>query len=457
MGADHQEDALQLIPDGKRRWCSPRALRIATGLFALAATALGCAGNRPGAARGAATGGLTGVWRAVLSSPGGELPFTIRIDGDGDPPTAIAVNGEEEVRFSSVSLDGSRLRLRIDGYDSQIVATVSRVGTGLTGTWSKTVPAGRSRLPFRATQGDSFRFGPEPPPAARDADRQSVPSVHGTWMVKFTDDDGTQPARAEFRQIGDRVTGTFLTPTGDYRFLDGDYRAGFLRLSTFDGGHAFLFHATATADGTLQGDFWSRDTYHAVWSARRPTGCDDADSLPDPFSVVRLTNDAGRLRFTFPDLDGRPVSLTDPRFTGKVVLVSLFGSWCPNCNDEAPLLASWHRRYAERGLEIVGLAYEFTGDTERDVRFVRRYARRHEIDFPLLLAGTSDKSAAGETLPDLSSVEAYPTNIFVGRDGTVRRIHSGFAGPATGEHHRKLVAEFETLLEALLAEPAPGG
>ncbi len=135
-------------------------------------------------------------------------------------------------------------------------------------------------------------------------------------------------------------------------------------------------------------------------------------------------------------------------------MVNVFGSWCPNCNDEAPLLAEWYRRYRDRGLEIVGLAYEFTGDPERDRRLVRRFAKRYGIDYPLLLAGVSDKAAAAETLPDLTAVLSYPTTIFIGRDGKVRKIHSGFAGPGTGRHHEELVAKLEAAIEELLAEPA---
>ncbi|MGH9464378.1 MAG: TlpA disulfide reductase family protein, partial [Thermoanaerobaculia bacterium] len=321
----------------------------------------------------------------------------------------------------------------------------------LAGEWSRTHAGGTiARLPFTALRGDGRRFLPDPlpPPGAAAV----VPNVGGAWEVTFTDDAGSEPAQGEFRQQGERVLGTFLTPTGDHRFLDGDYRQGVLRLSTFDGSHAYLFVARAQGDGTLSGDWWSRDAYHATWTARRaPPG---EEVLPDPASQVRVTSADGKLHFSFPDLDGRPVSLDDPRFAGKVVIVSLFGSWCPNCADEAPLLAEWYRRYRGRGLEMVGLAYEYTGDPERDREFVARYRDRHGVEYALALAGTSDKAQASTTLPDLSAVLAFPTTIFIGRDGTVRRIHSGFAGPGTGGHYAQLVAELEALIDLLLEEPA---
>ncbi|MEM6457448.1 MAG: TlpA disulfide reductase family protein, partial [Acidobacteriota bacterium] len=271
-------------------------------------------------------------------------------------------------------------------------------------------------------------------------------------------DDGEEAAepevaRGEFAQEADgRVVGTFLTPTGDYRFLEGVYDAGVVRLSTFDGAHAFLFRAEVQADGTLSGNFWSRDVYHATWTAR-PLA-EGETVLPDAWAQVALTNDDGRFRFAFPDLDGNAVDQDDPRFDGKVVLVNIFGSWCPNCNDKAPLLTEWDRAYRDQGLEIVGLAYEFSGDPERDRTMVRRYRDRFGIDYPLLLAGVSDKAQAAESLPDLDRVLAYPTTVFIDRQGRVRTIHSGFAGPGTGPHHEALKAELRGLIETLLAEGA---
>ena len=399
---------------------------------------------------------LEGRWRGVLESPGGELPFGLEIAHGADGGwSAEILNGEERAEVSGVEVDGQEVRFAFDTYDAEIVATLSGGEDGgpaeLNGRWSKTVPGGMSELGFHARRGEGYRFQPGP-----DASGDTPVSVAGVWSVRFQDENGTEPARAELDQDGATVTGTFLTPTGDYRFLAGRYEGGHLRLSTFDGAHAFLFHARAGsgAPDTLEGDFWSRDTYHATWTAERTDDPGEA-SLPDPWSQVQLTNDEGRFRFAFPDLDGETLAQDDPRFAGKVVLVNIFGTWCPNCNDEAPLLARWARDYRDRGLEVVGLAYEFSGDPERDRRQLRRFAERYGIDYPLLLAGTSDKTDAAATLPDLSAVLAYPTTVLIDRRGKVRSIYSGFSGPGTGEHYHRLVDEMEGRLESLLAEPSP--
>lgn len=400
---------------------------------------------------------LAGRWRAVIDSPGGELPFGLRFELlRFGRIWAAAINGEEEVPFTTVKLEQDRLVMGFDHLDSQIEATVSPDGSSMEGFWVRQAGRQRPQMRFRATRGGTPRFGEPPSPAG---DVAAIPDVAGAWDVVFVDDEKSMPARGELRQAqgssqgaGPVVTGTFLTPEGDYRYLEGDYRDGVLRLSCFDGGHAFLFVARARPDGTLAGDFWSRSSYHATWTARRPAdgATPRADGLPDPFGQTVLTSASGRLRFSFPDTDGRTVSSDDPRFAGKVLLVDIFGSWCPNCNDQAPLLVDLYRRYHPRGLEIVGLAYEMTGDPRRDAVFVKRFAQRYGIGWPLLLAGTSDKAEASATLPDLSGVLAFPTLVFVGRDGGVKAIHTGFAGPGTGRHHEELKAEYVRLIESLL-------
>jgi thiol-disulfide isomerase/thioredoxin len=405
---------------------------------------------------------LVGIWHAELESPGGPLPFALRIYRQDDYLAAVAINGAEEAPFSHVRIRGDVVELASEWYDSEIRARFDRLGNEtLRGLWRKTSSDGDSILAFEATRNDlpgrpsRPRFAPVAPLQfdAGSPDPAMPDSVAGHWAIELTDEDGVEPARGELRQEGEVVTGTILTPVGDYRYLEGSYELGRLRLSTFDGAHAFLFDAEAKPDGTMAGDFWSRDSYHATWVAHRVAA--DERVLPDAWRLAGLTNDEGRFRFDFPDLDGDRVSLTDGRFAGKVVLVNIFGSWCPNCNDKAPLLAAWHRSFRERGLEVVGLAYELTGDVERDRRQVRRFAERHDIEFPLLLAGLSDKQKAAETLPDLSAVVAFPTTVFVGRDGRARRVHTGFAGPGTGAHHERMVLELERLIEDLLAEPAP--
>ncbi len=414
-------------------------------LIALVNGLVGACAAPPGEGDSSSALDLGGRWRAVLASPGGELPFALDVRSGGEGWSAVAISGAEEEPFSGVvPLGDGRVRFELSWYDAEIEARLTGDGV-LEGRWRKTAAEGKdSTLPFVAERGPRHRFSPEPAPLV---------DVSGAWTAEFTDEHGTFPARAELHQEEARVEGTFLTPTGDYRFLEGEVDGERLRLSTFDGAHAFLFDAHLQEDGSLRGDFWSRDTYRATWVAVRAS---PDDALPDPFGQVGLTNEDGRFTFSFPDLEGRPVSLQDPELVDRPVLIDIFGSWCPNCNDAAPLIREWAETYGPRGLAVVGLAYEYTGDAARDAEMVRRYMERHDLSYLHLLAGTSDKAKASETLPDLTEILAFPTLVFLDRDHRVVRIYSGFSGPGTGRHFDLLREQLEEILDGLVQGSAQG-
>ena len=362
----------------------------------------------------------------------------------GERLRAILVNGRERQPVPEVEWDGRDLVLSMPHYDARIEARLDEHEQRFEGAWTKrSGPERVTTLPFRA------EYAPRQVPREGSAPE----AVAGRWAVDFSSSE--EPAVAvlevapQAHDPGRPLLGTFLTTLGDYRFLAGDFADGELVLSCFDGAHAFLFRARLQEDGTLRGDFWSGDRWHETWTARR-----DADAqLPDPFGLTRARPEVDLDALVFPDLTGAPRSLGDPDFAGKARILQVFGSWCPNCNDEARYLAELDRRYRERGLSIVGLGFELTGDAERDTEQLRRYAARHRLRFPLLLAGTADKAEAAQAFPLLERVLAFPTTIFLDREGRVRAVHTGFAGPATGPDHEKLRADFERLIEELLDTP----
>ena len=403
----------------------------------------GCSGGGGGAGSAAPR---EGTWRATLQLPGGETPFSLEVDRDQGATVATLVNGEGRVRIPELSMDGSRLTLRMPGFENRIEATLSddRMDGTLVVIKSKGV---EQRIPFTARHGETWRFSA----AAGATPAADGPGIAGRWAVTFVEGDKTSVGVGEFRQQGSLVTGTFLTPTGDHRFLAGELRGGELRLSKFDGGSPYLYHATLGADGTLSGRLWSGLAHTETFTAVR----DENASLGDADAATQMKTGAQALDFRFPDLGGNYISLRDPYFTGKVVIVTLAGSWCPNCHDEAAFLAELHRKLRPRGLEVISLMFEQFGDFARAAEATHRFRDRYDIDYTTLIAGISDKDDAASKLPQLNGVFAFPTTLFVDRRGQVRRIHTGFSGPATGEHYDRLVRDFEAQAETLLAEPAP--
>ncbi|MAB81412.1 MAG: hypothetical protein CMJ89_18895 [Planctomycetes bacterium] len=380
-------------------------------------------------------------WYAWLETTGGPLGFGIEFEKseEADGWIAYLVNEPERIPIRDVSWNGDELTLDIPHYDSCIRA--KRDGRELRGTWTKR--RGKDKVavvPFRARPGNAL--------PARPTLTVLPKYVAGRWAVDFESDE--LPAVGVFEQeVGsNKLHGTFLTATGDYRYLSGHVAAAELTLSCFDGAHAFLFKATVLPDGSLRGDFYSGNWWHDTWTARR----EDSVKTVDAFRQTSWSERASLADIHFPDTQGKMRSLAEPAFDGQAYLVQVFGSWCPNCHDESRYLVELDQRYRERGLSILGLAFELTGEFERDSEQVEIFKRRHGIRYPLLIAGSAAKADATRALGVLDRVRSYPTTIFLSGDGRVRAIHSGFSGPATGEEHRALRAEFEGLIERLLAE-----
>ena len=378
---------------------------------------------------------LTGVWRATLKMQGQTLPFTFRIAGtDSAGYQAFLQNGEEEILVDEVVVEGDSIHLPMHIFDTQIDAQIQ--GDSLLGYWTKNY-ADNYRIPFTAVHGEAYRFTP--------ASSENSADVGGTWAVSF--DGDSLPSVGVFEQEGSHLTGSFLTTTGDYRFLEGQVTQGKMMLSTFDGEHAFLFTANLQTDSTLQGDFWSGKSYHTTWTAHR----DDDAALPNANQLTYLKEGYDRLAFIFPNLEGQPVSLSDEQYQGKVVIVQLFGTWCPNCMDETKFYTDWYQKNKDRGIEIIGLAYEQKDDFDYARRRVQRMVEKLEVPYDFLIAGVADKAKAAQTLPMLNHVMSFPTSIYVGRDGHVKGIHTGFSGPGTGVYYEQFVQEFNARMDTLLS------
>jgi peroxiredoxin len=418
----------------------PRNLALTLALMVLG---LGACARNPAPPAVVVAAVKEGSYRAVLQSPGGELPFGLDLSRDATGWSGYLVNGQERLKLDEVTVNGGHLDIKMPGYENRLAADAQ--GDQLVGEVVLDKLGGKDQhIPFHAQGGQPYRFFPQPSAGSAPSGAQ----VSGRWSVTFTEEGGKpEVAVGEFTQSQDTVTGTFLTDTGDHRFLAGQVRGDDLFLSTFDGAHAFLYKAKI-ADGTLVGDFWSGNAYHEAWTAKR----NDQAALPDAYALTSLRAGAKTFDFAFPDLAGHRVSSKDPQFRGKVMVVALAGSWCPNCHDEAAFLAPLYRDYRGRGLEIVSLMFEHFGDFERAAAATQRFRQHYDIEYTTLIAGISDKDDAAQKLPSLERVYAFPTTIFIDRKGRVRKIHTGYSGPATGEHYTQFVTEFKSTLDQLLAE-----
>jgi len=312
----------------------------------------------------------------------------------------------------------------------------------LEGVWIKNGAVKSQVMPFVARPGVE-RFAAGAPARA---------NISGRWATSFAAANRPgEPAIAEFVQKGNTLTGTFLTPTGDYRYLEGIVKGDSLALSCFDGGHAYLFTAAITGAATLgNGVFYSGALGKEEWTAVKNSKA----TLDLSGSAMYLRPGEERLHFSFADMDGKQVSISDERFKNKVVVVQLMGSWCPNCMDETAFLSDYYTKNRQRGVEIVALAYEYTTNRERSVKSLQKFRERYQVEYPMLITGVAvvDTLRTEKTLPEVTRIKTFPSSIIIDKKGKVRRFDYGFNGPATGVHYIEYKKEFEATINALLKE-----
>ncbi len=379
----------------------------------------------------------TGIWRATIEIQGQQLPFTLEVAETANGNVNVFIqNAEERLRLDEVYVNQDSINIVLHIFDANIKAKIK--GDTLIGEFIKNYETDFN-IPFHAVHGQAYRF-------EKGMDTE-IPDFNGTYKVTFLHEADTTPAIGIFNQQGDSVTGTFLTPTGDYRYLAGNVANGMLQLSAFDGNHAFLFTASKQADGKLVGEFYSGKTWMEFWVAEK----DDHATLPDAESLTFLKEGFDRVDFNFPTLDGTTISLTDKKYQQKVVILQLFGTWCPNCMDETLFLAPWYEANKSRGVEIIGLAYERKTDFTYASNRVKKMIDKFNVTYDFAIAGTNDKQQASETLPMLNKVVAFPTTIFIGKDGKVKKINTGFTGPGTGLYYDQFVEQFNQTINELLS------
>src|ERR1700728_2588944 len=380
---------------------------------------------------------LSGLWDATISFGGQDIPFQLQIAGDGSHIQGWLFNGDDKVVASGASFHDGSLVLNFDSYAAKLEAKLQ--DGALVGQYGPMLKKSYPIAAHRHPAGIAFNGN------------LSAPSIDGIWEVAVKSSKGEQAWRLIVQEKNAlNVSAAILRVDGDTGALTGSYKDGKFILSHFSGGRPALMILTPASDGTLAIDMTDLHGKSQM-TATRPDVA-RAKGLPPPTDPDHHTTakDASEpFRFSFPDLSGKIVSNTDARFQGKVVLVNITGSWCPNCHDEAPFLAELYRKYRGQGLEVVALSFEEGDQLTTPTRW-RAFMKEYGIESTVLRGGTPDDRDAKLTQP--VNLNSWPTTFFLGRDGRVRFVHAGFPGPASGELYHKAVHEFDAQVESLLAE-----
>jgi thiol-disulfide isomerase/thioredoxin len=374
-----------------------------------------------------------GFWRFELRLDHAVVPFIMELKRDEKKRLrAVIFNGKEKIELPEVNFDKGILRIPLQTYQYSLKLQLLKNGQ-LKGYHIRHNKSPEVRTPLEGKPGINDRFPGEYAPATI--------SLAPRYTVIITD-----PAKQRtqgvvlFDQQGNSVTGSILTTTGDYRYFEGVVSGENFEAASFDGVFNYVFRGSLK-DKKLEAGIYSNSITSLEGAA------DVSANIPNPYAHTKVTQ---KLAFSFPDLEGKPVSLTDKRFAGKPVIVQFFGSWCPNCMDELNFLVPWYTENKDRGVEVVALAFERSLDRSDAKRQLRKVKTQKAVPYPLLLAGATASEKPQDKIQGIENFISFPTTVFLNRQHEVVKVHAGFTGPSTGEFFEKWKKEFNQTIDELL-------
>ena len=374
------------------------------------------------------------LWKVELSlNDRLTLPFFLEEQKGQDLPVFTVVNGKERIVLNSSKKKDS-IMLSFPEMDSYIMIASSSAQE-IRGYWNNTIK--NRKFPFVAWKNDTIRFNT--------INNQAPGKIAEKYQVLFSaQEESPWPAVGLFEQNKQVLTGTFLTETGDFRYLEGNVFGNELFLSCFDGAHAFVFRATIKGD-SLFGRFYSGPSYQTDWIGIK----DDSAAIKDPNELTFLTSESYELSsIKLRKLNGLRAKLKLNKHS--LYLIQIMGTWCPNCLDETKYFKKLYSKYHKSGLEIVSIGFEY-GKTKRQQRKkLKRFVKKAQLKYPVFLGGMASKKEASILFPMLNGISSFPTTLFVNEKGKIIHIHTGFNGPGTGEYYQQYTVETESLIKRLL-------
>ncbi len=370
------------------------------------------------------------------------IDFITSVKDSAGKKIMYIINGNDHMLVDSILMKGDSVFFELPFFESGFAAKIKDNGN-LEGVWIKRDGNSARKLPFTASYNDPIRFQTNKP---------SAYNITGMWTTVFKNKENKESdAIGQFLQNGSHITGTFLTPYGDYRFLEGVVSGDSLHLSGFDGSYALYFTGKIIKGNQISGGrFYSGNADVQTWKAQK----DNKAVLKAPENITKVKPNASKLDFSFPDMEGNMVSINDDRFKNKIVVIQIMGSWCPNCVDETKFFMDNYDYYTSKGVAFLGISYERTTDYAASVKALQPFQKRFQIPYPILIppVAVSDTLRTEKTLPQIGNIIAFPTTIFLDKQGNIKKIHTGFDGPATGDHYLKYKKEFEDTINELLKD-----
>lgn len=366
------------------------------------------------------------------------LYFEFLVEKNKKSFRVTVLNGEERVPLNEPSIVNDSIHVFFSNFNSELVFKLID-NQSIEGRWINHLKTNYS-IPFHAVVSNETIF-----PIVKE--RLST-DFSGKWKATFSPDSKPYHAVGIFEQHGNEVTGTFLTETGDFRFLSGNRDGLTMYLSGFDGSHAFLFKGEEGQDGKIKGKFLSGTHHQSIWIAER----NEQFELRNSDSLTKVVGDPYEFSLNFHDLDGNQFVYPNEEYKNKVVIVQVLGTWCANCMDETVYMKELYEKYHEKGLEIISVGYETGNGFDDYAKQLKIYQKRFDLKYPVLVGGSAKKASAKEDFGFLSDFTSFPTTLFIDKSGKIVRVHTGFSGPSTGKYYLDYKEKTDQLIDQLINE-----
>jgi thiol-disulfide isomerase/thioredoxin len=380
-----------------------------------------------------------GYWQGQMHYANAIVPFIFKVSLSevGQELTVTLINGDEQLQIDNVKVKGDSIFIPMHAFDATIKASFT--ANSMTGQWIKHYKKDSS-IPFTGRLARPRFVG---------QNSKHVAAVKSELNMTFVPEFGSPyPAIGMFEQTGRHITGTVITEVGDFRFFEGIVDGDSLKLSSFDGAHAFLILGKKSGN-TWQGTFVFDNGYEELWE----THAGDTAILPDPFVEIATEDDADQQPFFDILSAGSGFNQLDAsEYDNKVLIIQLLGSWCPNSLDETRFLVEWYAKNKAANVEILAVFFEMNYSQDYGLRRISEYVASNNIPYSTTLGGPANKGQAALAFPFVNKLNAFPTLMILDKTGKVRFMHRYFQGPATGSRYNDFGTRFDKLINDLLAE-----
>ena len=366
-------------------------------------------------------------WKIKISLQNEELPFIL----ERQKSHWIVHNQKEKIYLKVLSQKKSKWILEFPLFENTLELLFKE--NIVTGTWTKkSIP---ENLQFelkgeKVTTDNRLTI-------SKEIIAQSFPE---RWKMTFIEEGESSDALGTFSYENGLIQGSILTPTGDYRFLEGmlDTKSS-LVLYGFDGQFAFVIKAQVKnkeLEGTLKGG--------KSWITNFKASAKEDYFLPDPYQLTKMKSGKTSFQFKGKSIDGKSIDLSLKKRNKKLTLLQIMGSWCPNCMDEANFLSQWSQTPTGKNVEIIAMAFEKLPTEAAALTKLKKWKKELNITYPIVLAShNANEKKVLDVLPEIEKHVSYPSIYFLNESGEVIKIHTGFSGPATGRGYEDFQDELE--------------